>query len=106
MSAMKELYTEAVEEFHKWEDEKYGDKTPLADMHVDMWVEAYMLGYVNATKEEEVPKDVDMWVEAWEKKWQRMTRKKDRLMSKWIDEEYSEATDEQKANLLKLFREV
>ena len=52
MSAMKELYTEAVEEFHKWEDEKYGDKTPLADIHVDMWVEAYMLGYVNATKGE------------------------------------------------------
>ncbi len=52
MSAMKELYTEAVEEFQKWEDEKYGDKTPLADMHVDMWVEAYMLGYVNATKGE------------------------------------------------------
>jgi len=52
MSAMKELYTEAVEEFQKWEDEKYGDKTPLADMHVDMWVEAYMLGYVNAMKGE------------------------------------------------------
>ena len=50
MSAMKELYTEAVEEFHKWEDEKYGDKTPLADMHVDMWVEAYMLGYANGMK--------------------------------------------------------
>ena len=50
MSAMKELYTEAVEEFHKWEDEKYGDKTPLADMHVDLWVEAYMLGYANGMK--------------------------------------------------------
>ena len=50
MSAMKELYTEAVEEFHKWEDEKYGDKTPLADMHVDMWVEAYMMGYANGMK--------------------------------------------------------
>ena len=52
MSAIKELYTEAVEAFQKWEDEKYGDKTPLADMHVDMWVEAYMLGYANAMKRE------------------------------------------------------
>ena len=52
MSAMKELYTEAVEEFHKWEDEKYGDKTPLADMHVDMWVEAYTLGYVSGMLDE------------------------------------------------------
>jgi len=56
MSAIKELYTEAVEEFQKWEDEKYGDKTPLADMHVDMWVEAYMMGYANGMKNEGVTK--------------------------------------------------
>jgi hypothetical protein len=27
-------------------------------------------------------------------------------MHKWVDEDYPEATDEQKANLVKLFKEV
>lgn len=49
--------TEAVEAFHKWEQEKYGDKTPLADMHVDMWVEAYMLGHLNGVKSQYLPKE-------------------------------------------------
>jgi len=40
------------------------------------------------------------------RKWLATDKEKDRLMSKWVDEEYSEATDEQKANLLKLFKEV
>jgi DNA topoisomerase IA len=31
---------------------------------------------------------------------------KERLMRKWVDEDYPEATEEQKANLVKLFREV
>jgi hypothetical protein len=30
----------------------------------------------------------------------------ERLMHKWVDEDYPEATDEQKANLVKLFKEV
>lgn len=42
------LQSRAIEAFHKWEDEKYGDKTPLADMHVDMWIEAYVLGHSQA----------------------------------------------------------
>jgi hypothetical protein len=50
--AMKKLTAHAVAEFHKWEDEKYGDKTPLADMHVDMWVEAYIHGYVSGMLDE------------------------------------------------------
>jgi hypothetical protein len=50
--ALKTLTAKAVAEFHKWEDEKYGDKTPLADMHVDMWVEAYTLGYVSGMLDE------------------------------------------------------
>jgi len=50
-------YNEAVEAFHKWEQEKYGDKTPLADMHVDMWVEAYMMGYANGVKSQYLPKE-------------------------------------------------
>jgi hypothetical protein len=50
--AMNKLTARAVAEFHKWEDEKYGDKTPLADMHVDMWVEAYILGYVSSMLDE------------------------------------------------------
>ena len=45
MSAMKELYTEAVEEFQKWTDRTVGD-----DLDMDMWVEAYMLGYANGMK--------------------------------------------------------
>lgn len=49
--------TEAVEAFHKWEQEKYGDKTPLADMHVDMWVEAFMLGYAKGVKSQYLPKE-------------------------------------------------
>ena len=44
-------------EFHKLEDEKYGNKTPLADVHVDMWIEAYMLGYMNGVKSQYVPKE-------------------------------------------------
>lgn len=43
----KELTAKAVSEFHKWEMERYGENTPLADMHVDMWVEAYKMGYVS-----------------------------------------------------------
>jgi DNA topoisomerase IA len=31
---------------------------------------------------------------------------KERLMRKWVDEDHPEATEEQKANLTKLFREV
>ena len=50
--AMQKLTAKAVREFHQWEDEKYGDKTPLADMHVDMWVEAYTLGYVSGMLDE------------------------------------------------------
>ena len=56
MSVMKELQIEAVEEFHKWEEGKYGDKTPLVELlHVDMWVEAYMLGYANGVKSQYLP---------------------------------------------------
>jgi len=57
MGAFKNVQIEAVEEFHKWEEGKYGDKTPLADMHVDMWVEAYMLGYANGVKSQYLPKE-------------------------------------------------
>ena len=57
MGAFKNVQIEAVEEFHKWEDKKYGDKTPLADMHVDMWVEAYMMGYANGVKSQYLPKE-------------------------------------------------
>ena len=57
MGAFKNVQIEAVEEFHKWEDAKYGDKTPLADMHVDMWVEAYMMGYANGVKSQYLPKE-------------------------------------------------
>lgn len=57
MSAMKELYTEAIEEFHKWEDKRYGIATPLADMHVDIWVEAYMMGYANGVKSQYLPRE-------------------------------------------------
>ena len=57
MGAFKNVQIEAVEEFHKWEDKKYGDKTPLADMHVDMWVEAYMMGYANGVKSQYLTKE-------------------------------------------------
>lgn len=56
MINQKNLAAEAVEAFHKWEQEKYGDKTPLADMHVDMWVEAYVLGHANGFKSQYLPK--------------------------------------------------
>ena len=46
--AMKKLTAHAVAEFHKWEGEKNGDKTPL----VDVWVEAFILGYVSAMLDE------------------------------------------------------
>ena len=39
------MKVDAVAEFHKWEAEKYGDKTPLADIHVDLWIEAFTLGF-------------------------------------------------------------
>jgi hypothetical protein len=48
MGVVKNLEIEAYRVFRKWEDEKYGDKTPLADMHVEMWMEAYMMGYAQA----------------------------------------------------------
>ena len=57
MIRQKDLAAEAVREFHKWETAKYGDKTPLADMHVDMWVEAYMLGHANGFKSQYLPKE-------------------------------------------------
>jgi hypothetical protein len=44
----KDLSIEAYRAFRKWEDEKYGDNTPFADMHVEMWIEAYMMGYTQA----------------------------------------------------------
>lgn len=56
MGAIKDVQIEAVEEFHKWEEGKYGDKTPLVELlHVDMWVEAYMLGYANGVKSQYLP---------------------------------------------------
>ena len=36
----------------------------------------------------------------------RDEKEEERLMRKWVDEDYPKATDEQKANLLKLFKEV
>ena len=58
MGMMKNLNIDAVNAFHKWEEEKYGDKTPLADMHVDLWVEAYMLGYEQGVKSQYLPLDI------------------------------------------------
>ena len=52
MSAMKELYTEAVEEFQKWADKNMGIENAVEELNIDIWIEAYMLGYVNATKGE------------------------------------------------------
>jgi hypothetical protein len=48
-------YDEALEAFDKYEDGKMTERitaalAPLADMHVDIWVEAYMLGYANGMK--------------------------------------------------------
>ena len=50
MGAVKNLEIEAYQAFREWEDEKYGDKTPLADMHVDLWIEGYMRGAANTCK--------------------------------------------------------
>ena len=52
MGAVKNLEMEAYRAFREWEDEKYGDKTPLADMHVDLWIEGYMRGYAERMKNE------------------------------------------------------
>jgi hypothetical protein len=57
MSEVKDLSIEAYRAFRKWEDEKYGDNTPLADMHVEMWMEAYMLGHANGVKSQYLPKE-------------------------------------------------
>jgi hypothetical protein len=58
MGVMKNLSIEAYRAFRKWEDEKYGDKTPLADMHVDLWIEGYMMGYAQAKLNEESEDEV------------------------------------------------
>jgi hypothetical protein len=58
MGVMKNLSIEAYRAFRKWEDEKYGDKTPFADMHVEMWIEAYMMGYAQAKLNEESEDEV------------------------------------------------
>jgi hypothetical protein len=52
MGAVKNLEMEAYRAFREWEDEKYGDNTPLADMHVDLWIEGYMRGYAERMKNE------------------------------------------------------
>jgi len=46
MSAMKELYMEANDEYVKW---TY-DKAVGNELNIDIWVEAYMLGYANGMK--------------------------------------------------------
>lgn len=46
--ALRELTIKAVDSFHKWEGEKNGDKTPL----VDVWVEAFILGYLSRMLDE------------------------------------------------------
>ena len=35
----------ALNAFQRWEEETYGDKTPLAEMHADLWVQGYMQGH-------------------------------------------------------------
>ena len=38
----------ALNAFQRWEEETYGDKTPLADMHADLWVQGYMQAIADA----------------------------------------------------------
>lgn len=38
----------ALNAFHRWEEETYGDKTPLAEMHADLWLEGYMRAIADA----------------------------------------------------------
>ena len=38
----------ALNAFQRWEEETYGDNTPLADMHVDLWVQGYMQAIADA----------------------------------------------------------
>jgi hypothetical protein len=52
--------------------------------------------FVSAKDEEEV----------YEKEASYAQEAEERLMRKWVDEDHPEATEEQKANLTKLFREV
>ena len=35
----------ALNAFHNWEHATYGDKTPLAEIHADLWLEGYMQGH-------------------------------------------------------------
>jgi len=55
-------YDEALEAFDKYEDGKMTERitaalAPLADMHVDIWVEAFMLGYAKGVKSQYLPKE-------------------------------------------------
>ena len=67
------------------------DANKIDSIHAEECLGGSLEIFVYARDEEEVPADME---------------EESRLMQKWVAEDYPEATEEQKANLVKLFKEV
>lgn len=57
MGAFKNVQIEAVEEFHKWADKNMGIENAVEELNIDIWIEAYMMGYANGVKSQYLPKE-------------------------------------------------